>query len=70
MFTGIDHVVIVVEELKSAIANYSRAGFTAVRGGRHPIALSPRSCKAPASGSPDRTERCCSSIGTRDGRLG
>jgi catechol 2,3-dioxygenase-like lactoylglutathione lyase family enzyme len=37
MFTGIDHVVIVVEELESAIANYSRAGFTVVRGGKHPI---------------------------------
>lgn len=37
MFTGIDHVVIVVEELESAIASYSRAGFSVVRGGRHPI---------------------------------
>ena len=37
MFTGIDHVVIVVEELESAIASYSRAGFTVVRGGKHPI---------------------------------
>ena len=37
MFTGIDHVVIVVRELESAIAGYSRAGFTVVRGGKHPI---------------------------------
>jgi catechol 2,3-dioxygenase-like lactoylglutathione lyase family enzyme len=37
MFTGIDHVAIVVSELDSAIASYSRAGFTVVRGGKHPI---------------------------------
>jgi catechol 2,3-dioxygenase-like lactoylglutathione lyase family enzyme len=37
MFTGIDHVAIVVEELEFAIASYSRAGFTVVRGGKHPI---------------------------------
>jgi catechol 2,3-dioxygenase-like lactoylglutathione lyase family enzyme len=37
MFTGIDHVAIVVNELESAIASYSRAGFTVVRGGTHPI---------------------------------
>lgn len=37
MFTGIDHVVIAVEELETAIASYSRAGFTVVRGGKHPI---------------------------------
>jgi len=37
MFTGIDHVAIVVEELESAIVSYSRAGFTVVRGGKHPI---------------------------------
>ncbi|HLX04168.1 MAG TPA: VOC family protein [Candidatus Binatus sp.] len=37
MFTGIDHVVIVVQELESAVASYSRAGFTVVRGGKHPI---------------------------------
>jgi catechol 2,3-dioxygenase-like lactoylglutathione lyase family enzyme len=37
MFTGIDHVVIVVSELDSAIASYSRAGFAVVRGGKHPI---------------------------------
>src|ERR1700723_2791041 len=36
MFTGIDHVAIVVNELESAIASYSRAGFTVVRGGKHP----------------------------------
>ncbi len=37
MFTGIDHVAIVVSELESAIASYSRAGFTVARGGKHPI---------------------------------
>ena len=37
MFTGIDHVAIVVNDLESAIASYSRAGFTVVRGGKHPI---------------------------------
>src|ERR1700722_3470664 len=37
MFTGIDHVAIVVSELESAIASYARAGFTVVRGGKHPI---------------------------------
>jgi catechol 2,3-dioxygenase-like lactoylglutathione lyase family enzyme len=37
MFTGIDHVPIVVNELESAIASYSRAGFIVVRGGKHPI---------------------------------
>jgi len=37
MFIGIDHVVIAVRELESAIASYSRAGFTVVRGGKHPI---------------------------------
>jgi catechol 2,3-dioxygenase-like lactoylglutathione lyase family enzyme len=37
MFTSIDHVAIVVNELESAIASYSRAGFNVVRGGKHPI---------------------------------
>jgi Glyoxalase-like domain len=37
MFTGIDHVAIVLNELESAIASYARAGFTVVRGGKHPI---------------------------------
>src|SRR5258708_3805678 len=37
MFTGIDHVAIVGNELECAIARYSRAGFTVVRGGKHPI---------------------------------
>ena len=37
MFTGIDHVAVVVDELESAIESYSRAGFTVVRGGKHPI---------------------------------
>ena len=37
MFTGIDHVVIIVAELESAIAGFTSAGFTVVRGGTHPI---------------------------------
>ena len=37
MFQGIDHVVIVVIELESAIASFTGAGFTVVRGGKHPI---------------------------------
>jgi catechol 2,3-dioxygenase-like lactoylglutathione lyase family enzyme len=37
MFAGIDHVAIVVNELEAAIASYSRAGFTVIRGGKHPI---------------------------------
>src|SRR5271163_2211873 len=37
MFTGIDHIAIVVNDLESAIASYTRAGFTVVRGGKHPI---------------------------------
>src|SRR5271156_5477518 len=37
MFRGVDHVVIVVNELEAAIASYARAGFTVVRGGKHPI---------------------------------
>ena len=37
MFTSIDHVAIVVNDLESAIASYTRAGFTVVRGGKHPI---------------------------------
>src|SRR5713226_6895268 len=37
MFQGIDHVVIVVSELESAIASFTSAGFTVVRGGKHPI---------------------------------
>ena len=37
MFQGIDHVVIVVSELESAIASFTSAGFTVVHGGKHPI---------------------------------
>jgi catechol 2,3-dioxygenase-like lactoylglutathione lyase family enzyme len=37
MFTGIDHVAIVVNDLESAITSYTRAGLTVVRGGKHPI---------------------------------
>jgi len=35
MFTGIDHIVIAVADLDSAVASYTQAGFTVVRGGRH-----------------------------------
>jgi catechol 2,3-dioxygenase-like lactoylglutathione lyase family enzyme len=37
MFRGIDHLVVVVPELEAAISRYGDAGFTVVRGGRHPI---------------------------------
>ena len=37
MFTAIDHLVIVVPELEAAIRDYTAAGFTVVRGGRHNI---------------------------------
>jgi catechol 2,3-dioxygenase-like lactoylglutathione lyase family enzyme len=32
---GIDHIVIVVRDLETAIADYADLGFTVVRGGRH-----------------------------------
>jgi catechol 2,3-dioxygenase-like lactoylglutathione lyase family enzyme len=35
MITGIDHIVIVVDDLDSAVDGYSRLGFSVVRGGRH-----------------------------------
>ena len=37
MFTAIDHVAIVVNQLESAGASYSRAGFIVVPGGKHPL---------------------------------
>ena len=37
MFTAIDHFVVVVPELEAAIRDYTAAGFTVVRGGRHNI---------------------------------
>jgi catechol 2,3-dioxygenase-like lactoylglutathione lyase family enzyme len=37
MFDGIDHIVIVVSKLDSAIESYTKAGFTVVPGGKHPI---------------------------------
>jgi hypothetical protein len=37
MFTAIDHLVIVVPGLEAAIRDYTAAGFTVVRGGRHNI---------------------------------
>ncbi len=37
MFQSIDHFVVVVSDLESAIASYTLAGFTVVRGGKHNI---------------------------------
>ncbi len=36
MIRGIDHVVILVEDLEAAIARYRELGFTVTPGGRHP----------------------------------
>jgi hypothetical protein len=36
MLKGIDHLVVVVPELDSAVASYRGLGFTVVPGGRHP----------------------------------
>jgi catechol 2,3-dioxygenase-like lactoylglutathione lyase family enzyme len=36
MIRGIDHVVILVDELEAATARYRKLGFTVVSGGRHP----------------------------------
>src|SRR5579871_5065494 len=35
MLRYIDHIVVVVRDLASAVANYERAGFTVVPGGEH-----------------------------------
>jgi catechol 2,3-dioxygenase-like lactoylglutathione lyase family enzyme len=35
MVKGIDHIVIAVNDLDTAVAGYTRLGFTVVRGGRH-----------------------------------
>ncbi len=37
MFTGIDHIVVAVQDLETAIREFGAAGFTVVRGGRHNI---------------------------------
>jgi catechol 2,3-dioxygenase-like lactoylglutathione lyase family enzyme len=37
VLTGIDHIVILVDDLETAISDYAALGFTVVRGGRHPI---------------------------------
>jgi len=37
MLTGIDHIAIVVTDLKMAIRDYTEQGFTVVPGGRHPL---------------------------------
>jgi catechol 2,3-dioxygenase-like lactoylglutathione lyase family enzyme len=36
MLTGIDHVIVAVRELDTAITSYRQAGFTVVPGGEHP----------------------------------
>jgi len=37
MFKAIDHLVIVVQDLAKAAADYERLGFTVVPGGKHPV---------------------------------
>jgi catechol 2,3-dioxygenase-like lactoylglutathione lyase family enzyme len=37
MLLGIDHIVIVVNNLDAAIEDYRRLGFTVVKGGKHPV---------------------------------
>jgi catechol 2,3-dioxygenase-like lactoylglutathione lyase family enzyme len=37
MFKGIDHFVIVVNDLQQAAADYEKLGFTVVPGGKHPV---------------------------------
>ena len=37
MLLSIDHIVIAVPDLATAIKNYERLGFTVVPGGRHPV---------------------------------
>lgn len=36
MLTGIDHIVVIVPDLETAVKNYTALGFTVVPGGRHP----------------------------------
>jgi len=36
MLTGIDHIVILVPDLETAIRHYAQLGFTVVPGGKHP----------------------------------
>jgi hypothetical protein len=37
MFQGVDHLVIVVNDLEKAAKDYEQLGFTVVPGGRHPV---------------------------------
>src|SRR5690348_15475621 len=37
MLSGIDHIVIVAADLRTAIENYTDLGFTVTPGGKHPI---------------------------------
>jgi catechol 2,3-dioxygenase-like lactoylglutathione lyase family enzyme len=36
MLTGIDHVVVVIDDLDAAVKDYTDLGFSVVRGGKHP----------------------------------
>ena len=38
MLLGIDHLVVVVPDLQTAVERYEQLGFTVVPGGRHPVA--------------------------------
>ena len=38
MLLGVDHLVVVVPDLQTAIESYEQLGFTVVPGGRHPVA--------------------------------
>ena len=37
MFKGVDHLVIVVNDLRQAATDYEKLGFTVVPGGKHPV---------------------------------
>jgi catechol 2,3-dioxygenase-like lactoylglutathione lyase family enzyme len=37
LLNGIDHIVVIVPDLETAIRNYGELGFTVTRGGKHPI---------------------------------
>ena len=37
MLQGIDHLVIMVQDLDRAAKDYERLGFTVVAGGKHPV---------------------------------
>ena len=37
MLTGIDHIVIIISDLATAVKSYEEPGFTVALGGRHPV---------------------------------